>query len=158
MSCIYGGRRGRTTLSKPGTLDNQADFVQSMEDPHLTRDEKIVVISVHILAHLLDGWVNRTEMACIKVPPHASTRGHETSLPFWLPAVADLLSCLSLSRLWWMRPGTTSLASTRSASTYWRGASATMSSSRRRICTTVSALMRWWKSHLGIGLANCGTG
>jgi adenylate kinase family enzyme/Ca2+-binding EF-hand superfamily protein len=60
----YLGLRGRAVLSKPGTLDNEFDFVDDLREGGLTKDEQVVVLSIHLLAHMLDGTLNRTERRC----------------------------------------------------------------------------------------------
>lgn len=59
----YLGLRGKEVVSQPGVLDNEGDFILDLggfdpEDPDqpcLTKEEQIVVLSVHLTALMLDG-------------------------------------------------------------------------------------------------------
>jgi hypothetical protein len=68
----YLGLRGKSVVAKPGVLDNEDDFIMDLggidpEDPDvvgLTKEEQVVVLSVHLSALMLDGapetWTRHT--------------------------------------------------------------------------------------------------
>ena len=59
----YLGLRGKSVIALPGTLDSEDGFIMDLqgidpEDPDtpgLTKEEQVVVLSIHLLALMLDG-------------------------------------------------------------------------------------------------------
>lgn len=59
----YLGLRGKSIVASPGVLDSEDDFIMDLggidpEDPDaagLTKEEQTVVLSVHLMALMLDG-------------------------------------------------------------------------------------------------------
>ena len=59
----YLGLRGKSLIALPGTLDSEDGFIVDLEavdpddpdTPGLTKEEQIVVLSIHLLALMLDG-------------------------------------------------------------------------------------------------------
>ena len=66
----YLGLRGKSVIALPGTLDSEDGFIMDLqgidpEDPDtpgLTKEEQVVVLSIHLLALMLDG-AHRTSCA-----------------------------------------------------------------------------------------------
>ena len=59
----YLGLRGKSLIALPGTLDSEDGFIVDLEGidpedpdtPGLTKEEQVVVLSIHLLALMLDG-------------------------------------------------------------------------------------------------------
>ena len=62
-SIQYLKLRGKACVSQPGVLDNQEELISTMAPGgHLTDDERIVALSVHLLASILDGDMGHAQM------------------------------------------------------------------------------------------------
>lgn len=58
----YLGLRGKEIVSESGTLDSEEHFLIEMGG--LDDECKTVVLSIHLLGHMLTGALNRAEKAC----------------------------------------------------------------------------------------------
>ena len=75
----YLGLRGKSVIALPGTLDSEDGFIMDLqgidpEDPDtpgLTKEEQVVVLSIHLLALMLDGA--RPPQSCARRPPCPSS-------------------------------------------------------------------------------------
>lgn len=81
----YLGLRGKAAVSNPGILDNEMDFIMDLsgmdpEDPDtesLSKEEQVVVLSVHLMALMLDGarpvLIHQSQAARLRAVPHCTS-------------------------------------------------------------------------------------
>ena len=71
----YLGLRGSDAVSEPNVLDNEADFLKDMAK--LTADQKSAALSIHLLAHLLNGTMSKRERQAFVVVCEAAGDEYE---------------------------------------------------------------------------------